>query len=77
MKIIVSESLTSRSKAKARAKGNPRSKFFSKLMKELAGDTGNEISQMYVDGKSDALRQKLLAIVDRIAPAAKVEKVKV
>lgn len=62
--------LVSLSKGK---KGSPRSKFFSSLMGKLAGDRGNQISQLFVDGKFKQLRKELLQIVDEIAPQEKVD----
>lgn len=63
--------LVSLSKGK---KSSPRSKFFSSLMGKLAGDRGNMISQLFVDGKNKELRAELLKIVDEIAPATKPDK---
>jgi hypothetical protein len=43
-------------------------------MGKLAGDRGNMISQLFVDGKNKELRAELLKIVDEIAPATKPDK---
>ena len=47
-------------------KGNPRSVFFSKLMTVLAGDFGNEVSQLYVDGNKEKLHEKLMEVCAKL-----------
>ncbi len=68
MKLLISVSKKSRKKKSA------RSQFFSILMKELAGDVGDSISNHYIKGNADALKKSLVKVVDNIVNSINAEK---
>jgi hypothetical protein len=79
MKTIVTASSTSPiaikgdvqvSESKGKKHHTPRQAFFSLLMKELAGDTGNEVAEMLVKGDDKAFKAKMREIADNVAEQA-------
>ena len=66
MKIFIS---TSKSK-----KNSARSKFFSALMGKLAGDRGNQVSEMFASRDADGFEKEMTKIVSEITQSIRNKK---
>lgn len=65
------------STSKKRKHNSNRSAFFSRLMTNLAGDTGNHIADLLVEQKIDEFKAEMQKVVDKIAASASKSKPKV
>lgn len=57
--------------SKGKKPKNNRSKFFSSLMKRLAGDAGNKVSDLFVEGDVEGFEKEMNAIVSGISSEMK------
>ena len=66
IKISLSDSVSESRGKKGGGKRSPRQIFYSELMKRLAGDPGNEVSEAFVNDR-DKFKSLMIGIVGKMA----------